>query len=57
MREDYLQPDSEKMSPADKEFEKALRPLNFDEFAGQEKILDNLKIFVMAAKKQVYLIT
>lgn len=33
----------------DKEFEKELRPSSFDEFAGQEKILENLKIFARAA--------
>ncbi|MCS6981001.1 MAG: Holliday junction branch migration DNA helicase RuvB [Flavobacteriales bacterium] len=36
-------------SVQDKEFEKELRPLTFDEFAGQEKILENLKIFARAA--------
>lgn len=30
--------------------EKALRPLSFDDFAGQDKILENLKIFVAAAR-------
>ena len=32
------------------DFEKALRPLNFADFNGQEKIVDNLKVFVQAAK-------
>lgn len=36
--------------PADKQFEQQLRPLNFSEFKGQNKILDNLKVFVQAAK-------
>lgn len=31
------------------EIERALRPLNFDDFAGQQKTLDNLQIFVKAA--------
>jgi Holliday junction DNA helicase RuvB len=31
------------------EVERALRPLNFDDFAGQQKTLDNLQIFVKAA--------
>ncbi len=35
---------------ADKEFEKALRPSYFDSFNGQEKIVENLKVFVQAAK-------
>lgn len=34
----------------DKEFERALRPLNFRDFHGQQKIVDNLEIFVSAAK-------
>lgn len=49
MREDYLKPDKENLSPAEKEIEKALRPLSFDDFSGQEQILENLKIFVQAA--------
>ncbi len=35
---------------ADKEFERALRPSYFDSFNGQEKIVENLKVFVQAAK-------
>lgn len=34
----------------DKDFEKALRPTYFDAFNGQEKVVENLKIFVQAAK-------
>lgn len=34
----------------DKDFEKALRPLSFDDFSGQEKIIDNLRVFVAAAR-------
>lgn len=30
--------------------DKVLRPLNFDDFSGQDKIIENLKIFVAAAK-------
>ena len=33
----------------EREFENALRPLSFDGFAGQEKVVENLKIFVSAA--------
>ncbi|MDE5652123.1 MAG: Holliday junction branch migration DNA helicase RuvB [Muribaculaceae bacterium] len=32
------------------DIEKALRPLEFDDFAGQEKIISNLRIFVQAAR-------
>lgn len=35
---------------ADREFERALRPLNFGDFQGQRKIVENLEIFVKAAK-------
>lgn len=35
---------------SDKEFERALRPLEFDDFNGQDKIIENLRIFVQAAK-------
>ena len=31
------------------DFDKVIRPQNFDQFAGQEKELDNLKVFVKAA--------
>ncbi|MEW5847092.1 MAG: Holliday junction branch migration DNA helicase RuvB [Bacteroidota bacterium] len=34
----------------DKEFEKQIRPIEFDEFNGQDDIVKNLKIFVKAAK-------
>lgn len=34
----------------EKEFENALRPLRFGDFSGQQKVVDNLRIFVDAAK-------
>ena len=34
----------------DRDFEKALRPSEFDSFSGQDKIVENLKIFVAAAR-------
>jgi len=49
MRKDYLKPDTEVL-PADAVVERALRPLNFEDFTGQEKILENLRVFVAAAK-------
>jgi holliday junction DNA helicase RuvB len=39
----------QQFSNNDKEFEKQLRPVEFSDFNGQEKIVDNLKIFVKAA--------
>lgn len=34
----------------EQEFEKALRPLAFEDFSGQEKIIENLRVFVSATK-------
>lgn len=47
-----LDPTGEKLSQAEKEIEKVLRPLTFDDFAGQRKVLENLEIFVEAAKQR-----
>jgi holliday junction DNA helicase RuvB len=52
MREDYLNNDGEGLSASEKEFEKALRPLSFDDFTGQQKVIDNIKVFVLAAKQR-----
>jgi len=49
MREDYLSGEAKGMNPTDKEFEKALRPQSFTDFFGQEKVIENIKIFVQAA--------
>jgi Holliday junction DNA helicase RuvB len=50
MINDLLNPDEENLSPAEKEIEKVLRPSAFDDFQGQGQVVDNLKIFVEAAK-------
>ena len=34
----------------DQDFERALRPVRFEDFAGQDKIIENLRVFVAAAK-------
>ena len=34
----------------EKDFENALRPLRFEDFSGQQKVVENLRIFVEAAK-------
>ena len=44
-----LNPNKDNFSQQDIDIEKALRPLSFDDFAGQEQVLENLKIFVQAA--------
>jgi Holliday junction DNA helicase RuvB len=52
MREDYLSGEPSDLNPAEKEFEKALRPQAFDDFFGQEKVIENIKIYVQAAKNR-----
>ncbi len=47
-----LDPTGNQLSSEDQEIDKALRPLSFDDFAGQETILENLKVFVEAAKQR-----
>ena len=47
-----LDPTNENFSKEDLEIDKALRPLNFDDFNGQKQVLDNLKIFVQAANQR-----
>ncbi len=44
-----LNPDSANQSQEEVEFERALRPISFDDFAGQSHVLENLQIFVKAA--------
>ena len=34
----------------ERDFENALRPLQFGDFSGQDKVVDNLRIFVKAAR-------
>ena len=52
MREDYLSGEQEDLTPEENEFDKALRPVIFDDFTGQEKVVENIKIFVEAAQKR-----
>ena len=44
-----LDPNKENYSAQELDIERALRPLSFDDFAGQEAVLENLKVFVKAA--------
>lgn len=44
-----LDPNKENYSAQELDIERALRPLSFDDFAGQETVLENLKVFVKAA--------
>ena len=47
-----LNPTSDNFNPEELDLEKRLRPLSFDDFAGQDQILDNLKVFVEAANQR-----
>ena len=40
----------ERFSQGEKDFENALRPLAFSDFCGQKKVVENLQVFVEAAK-------
>jgi len=52
MREDYLSGDGSELSNEEQDIDKALRPLSFSDFSGQDKLVDNIKIFVQAAKNR-----
>ena len=45
-----LDPTQQHLSASDKEFERAIRPSQFTEFQGQKQVLENLMVFVHAAK-------
>ena len=49
---EHLDPEKERLSTEEQDIDKALRPLSFDDFAGQDAILENLKIFVAAANQR-----
>jgi Holliday junction DNA helicase RuvB len=47
-----LDPSEEKLGSTEKEYERALRPSLFDDFSGQPTVVDNLRVFVEAAKQR-----
>ena len=47
-----LDPTNKGYNPEELDLEKRLRPLSFDDFAGQDQILENLKVFVQAANQR-----
>jgi Holliday junction DNA helicase RuvB len=47
-----IDPEAENLSPEEKEIEKMLRPQDFSDFTGQESVVENLKVFVKAAKQR-----
>jgi Holliday junction DNA helicase RuvB len=52
MSEDGFDIREESFSPQDKDLDRVLRPKRFGDFAGQEKVVDNLSVFVQAARQR-----
>ncbi|MFB6457507.1 Holliday junction branch migration DNA helicase RuvB [Chitinophaga sp. Hz27] len=50
MADQPLRPDETKLSNTEKEFENSIRPREIIDFSGQDQIIENLKIFIKAAK-------
>ena len=50
--EDNLNIRKDNILVTDKEFEKQLRPLSFSDFKGQKQVMENLVVFVTAAKQR-----
>jgi holliday junction DNA helicase RuvB len=50
--EENLNIRNEEISAAEKELEKQLRPFTFHDFKGQQQVIDNLTVFVTAAKQR-----
>lgn len=46
---DNLNPTSDNFSPEEHDIERALRPLSFEDFTGQDQVLENLQVFVEAS--------
>jgi len=49
---EHLDASGQNLSPEEQDIDRALRPLRFDDFAGQEALLENLEVFVAAANKR-----
>lgn len=49
---EYLDPSNKNFNADELDLEKKLRPLSFNDFTGQEQVLENLKIFVEAANQR-----
>ena len=48
----YLDPTEENLSGEERQIEKSLRPKALEEFSGQPKIVENLRVFIAAAKQR-----
>jgi holliday junction DNA helicase RuvB len=51
-KNEMLNPDPGRMNKVEKEYERALRPDSFTSFTGQAKIIENLRVFVHAARQR-----
>ena len=49
---EHLNPHGEYFTPEEHDIDRALRPLQFDDFMGQPQVLDNLQVFVQAANQR-----
>lgn len=52
MRNPNINPEEENLTPVEQELERVLRPKTFEDFTGQEKIIENLRVFVKAASQR-----
>jgi Holliday junction DNA helicase RuvB len=52
VRNPHIDPEDENLTPAEKDIEKVLRPASFEDFTGQDKIIENLRVFVSAARQR-----
>jgi holliday junction DNA helicase RuvB len=52
MRSENTDPTEDHLNNAEREIENILRPQKFNDFRGQDKILDNLRVFIQAANQR-----
>src|SRR5678815_1339872 len=52
MRNPVLDMRDDELTPQEKQYEKALRPKGLAEFSGQSEIVENLYVFIVAAKQR-----
>ena len=52
MRNPHLDPEKDQLPPEEQQFERALRPKALQDFSGQPKIVENLKVFIQAARQR-----
>jgi len=52
MSNPHLDPTATEITAVEKELEKVLRPQGFEDFTGQQQVIENLKVFVSAARQR-----